>query len=109
MSSINIYVGNLTLEVTGEELRREFMAFGEVISITVMNDKYGSGQSWGCGFVEMASKSEGEAAVTGLNGKTIRGRVIEVVEALPLSGRKDKMSFHSRRGSRFNRQRQRGY
>ena len=45
---MNIYVGNLSLEVTEEELRREFMAFGEVITVTIKNDKsIGSGQSRG--------------------------------------------------------------
>ena len=103
---MNIYAGNLSLEVTEEELRREFMAFGEVISITIMNDKYGSGQSRRYGFVEMASKSEGEAAVTSLKGKIIRGRAIEAVVALPCSDNKDKSSFHSKRGGRFNSLRQ---
>jgi len=51
---MNIYVGNLSLDVTEKELRREFMAFGEVIAVTIMNDKYiGSGQSRGYGFIEM--------------------------------------------------------
>ncbi len=55
-ANMNIYVGNLSLEVTEEELRREFMAFGEVISVIIMNDKYiGSGQLRGYGFIEMAS------------------------------------------------------
>jgi len=83
---MNIYVGNLSLDVTDEELRREFMAFGEVLSVTIMNDGYiGSGQSKGYGFVEMTSKSQGEVAITALNGKTLKNRVIEVIEALPLS------------------------
>jgi RNA recognition motif-containing protein len=83
---MNIYVGNLALEVTGEELRREFMAFGEVISVNIMNDKYiGSGQSKGYAFVEMLSKSEGKAAITALNGKTLKQRTINIIEALPLS------------------------
>jgi RNA recognition motif-containing protein len=107
---MNIYVGNLPLEITEDELRQEFTAFGQVISVSVMNDKYiGSGQPRGYGFVEMASKSEGAVAVAGLNGKTIRGRLIGVVEALPLSDNKDKRSFHSRRGSHFSVKRQRGY
>ena len=107
---MNIYVGNLPLEMTEDELRQEFIAFGEVISVIVMNDKYiGSGQLRGYGFVEMASKSEGVVAVAGLNGKTIRGRLIEVVEALPLSYNKDKRSFYSRRGRNFNAKRQREY
>jgi RNA recognition motif-containing protein len=83
---MNIYVGNLSLDATREELRREFMAFGEVISVTVMNDKYiGSGQFRGYAFVEMLSQSEGKAAIIALNGKTLRHMTINVIEALPLS------------------------
>ena len=73
-------------------------------SISIINDKYiGSGQPRGYGFVEMASKSEGEAVVTSLKGKTTRGRVIEVIEALPLSANKDKRFFYGRGASRFDR------
>ena len=101
---MNIYVGNLALDMTEDELRQEFIAFGQVISISIMNDKYiGSGQPRGYGFVEMASKSEGKTAITSLKGKTLRGRVIDVIEALPLSDNSDAGSFHSRKGSRFNR------
>ena len=54
---MNIYVGNLSLDVTEDQLRREFTVFGEVVAVTIMNDKYiGSGQPRGYGFVEMASK-----------------------------------------------------
>jgi RNA recognition motif-containing protein len=56
--NMNIYVGNLSLEVTEGELRQEFMAFGEVLSVTVMNDTYiGSGQSRRYAFVEMSPQS----------------------------------------------------
>ncbi len=83
---MNIYVGNLSLDVTEDQLRQEFTVFGEVVAVTIMNDKYiGSGQPRGYGFVEMASKSRGEAAVISLNGKSLRGRAMEVVGALPLS------------------------
>lgn len=83
---MNIYVGNLPLDTSEYELGQEFMPFGEVVSITIMNDKYiGSGQMRGYGYVEMVSKVEAEAAISELAGKTIRGRVINVVEALPLS------------------------
>ena len=99
---MNIYVGNLSLEVTEEELRREFMAFGEVISVTIMNDKYiGSGQSRGYGFVEMPSVSEGQAAITVLNGKSLRRRAIDVIHALPLSDNRRKGSYGDKRGGRF--------
>jgi len=114
MSNINIFVGNLSLEMTADELRQEFIAFGQVISVSVMNDKYiGSGQLRGYGFVEMASKSEGAVAIASLKGKTIRGRVIKVVEALPLSDNKNKGFLHSRRRRRIGlfsgRGRQRRY
>ncbi len=103
---MNIYVGNLPLELTEDELRQEFIPFGQVESVRVMNDKYmGSGQPRAYDFVEMASKSEGGAAVTSLKGKTLRGRAIEVIEALPLSGNSDKRSFNDRRTGRFNRRR----
>ena len=98
--NMNIYVGNLSLEVTKEELRREFMTFGEVISVTIMNDKYiGSGQLHGYAFVEMASKAEGEAAIADLNEKTLKHMTINVVEALPLSDHKDEGFPYSRRSS----------
>ncbi len=100
---MNIYVGNLPLEVTDDELRQEFLAFGQVKSVSVMNDKYiGSGQLRGYGFVEMTSKSEGEAAIKSLQGKRLRDRLINVVEALPLSDNNDKGSLNSRRVSRFS-------
>jgi len=101
---MNIYVGNLSLEVTEEELRREFMAFGEVISVTIMNDKYiGSGQSKGYGFVEMPSVAEGQAAITALNGKTLRHRDIDIIQALPLSGNGNNDSYSHKSRSRYSR------
>ena len=105
---MNIYVGNLSLELTEDELRGEFSAFGQVKSVHIMNDRdIGSGQLHGYGYVEMALESEGSAAVIGLIGKKVKGRVIEVIESLCFSGRTDSMSLDSRRGSRFNRTSQR--
>jgi RNA recognition motif-containing protein len=108
---MNIYVGNLPLEVTEDELRREFMAYGEVVSAIIMNDKYiGSGQSRGYAFVEMSSQSEGKAAITGLNDKTLGHMTISVVGALPLSDNKGNGSSVAKRGSSSrNRVRQRRY
>ena len=101
---MNIFVCNLSLEVTEEELRREFMVFGEVISVTIMNDKYiGSGQSRGYGFVEMPSQSEGQAAITALNGKSLRHRTIDVIQALPLSDNGGNGSYSHKRGGRYSR------
>ena len=105
---MNIYVGNLSLEVTEEELRREFIAFGEVISVAIMNNKYiNSGQLRGYGFVEMPSQSEGEAAIKALNGKTIKQRMIDVIKALPLSHNDRNRSYGHREGWPRNRVRQR--
>ena len=107
---MNIYVGNLALDMTKEELRQEFVTFGEVKSVTIMNDKYiGSGQSRGYGFVEMPSLSEGQAAITALNGITLRQMTIDVIQALPLSNSGDNGSCSHKRGGRYSRNvRQRG-
>jgi RNA recognition motif-containing protein len=67
------------------------MDFGEVLTVTVMNNKYiGSGQPMGYGYVEMASKSEGATAVAALNGKALKHMTINIIEALPLSDKKAK-------------------
>ncbi len=79
---MRIYVGNLSYQVTDEELRQAFEPFGEVASASVIMDKF-SGQSKGFGFVEMPSKSEGEAAISSLNGKDLKGRALNVNEARP--------------------------
>ncbi len=107
---MNIYVGNLSLEVTEEELRREFMAFGQVTSVTIMNDKYiGSGQPRGYGYVEMASKSEGATAIANIEGKKLRNRVVNVVEALPLSDKRGITAPDIRSNNRPNKRRERKY
>ena len=79
---MKIYVGNLSYEVTDEDLRVAFEPFGQIESATILKDKY-SGQSKGFGFVEMASKAEGQAAIDGLNGKELKGRTLNVNEARP--------------------------
>ena len=88
---MNIYVGNLSVKMTADELRNEFTQFGAVLSVTMMNDKYiGSGQPRSYGYVEMASKSEGTAAIAGLAGRTFKDQIISVVEALPLTDKAGK-------------------
>ena len=106
---MNIYVGNLSLETTEDELRNEFTEFGEVISVTIMNDKYiGSGQPRGYGYVEMASKSEGMTAIANLEGKKLRNRIVNVVEALPLSNKNGTVILDIG-NNRSNRRRERKY
>jgi cold-inducible RNA-binding protein len=79
---MNIYVGNLSHDVTEDDLRQAFEAFGEVSSVNIIKDRF-TGESRGFGFVEMSTKSEAEAAITGLNGQDIKGRAVNVNEARP--------------------------
>ncbi len=79
---MNIYVGNLSYEVTEEDLKEAFEVFGEVETVRVLKDKY-TGRSKGFGFVEMASKAEGQSAIDGLNGKELKERALNVNEARP--------------------------
>ena len=79
---MRIYVGNLSYQVTDDELRQAFEAFGQVSAANVIMDKF-SGQSKGFGFVEMPTRTEGEAAISSLNGKDLKGRNLNVDEARP--------------------------
>ena len=79
---MKIYVGNMSYEVTEEDLRLALEQFGQVESATIIKDKH-SGQSKGFGFVEMSSKAEGQSAIEGLNGKELKGRALNVNEARP--------------------------
>lgn len=81
---MNIYVGNLSREVTESELKEAFAAFGEVTSASVIKDKF-TGDSRGFGFVEMPNKQEAEQAISGMNGKELKGRNLNVNEARPRS------------------------
>ena len=86
---MKIYVGNLSYEVTEEDLRQALEQFGQVESATIIKDKY-SGKSKGFGFVEMPSKEEGQAAIEGLNGKELKGRPLNVNEARPRTESNDR-------------------
>jgi RNA recognition motif-containing protein len=63
-------------------LRQEFEAFGQVTSVNIIKDRY-SGESRGFGFVEMATRSEAQAAINELNGKSLGERTLSVSEARP--------------------------
>lgn len=83
---MNIYVGNLSYEVTEDDLRLAFEQFGHVESANIIKDKY-SGRSKGFGFVEMPSKAEAQSAIDGLNGKELQGRALKVNKARPRTER----------------------
>ncbi|MDY6916699.1 MAG: RNA-binding protein [Chloroflexota bacterium] len=95
---MRIYVGNLPYDMTEGELQLEFSAYGEVKSVSILSDKI-SGRPKGFGFVEMASKSEGEAAIAGLNGTTLRERTVVVNEARPRTDSRSGGSYGDRRHS----------
>jgi RNA recognition motif-containing protein len=101
--TMNIYVGNLSLEMTEDELRKEFTEFGEVVSVTIMNHKYiGSGQPRGYGYVEMPSKSEGTTAIANMAGKKLKNRVVYAVQALPLSNKDGAATSRTRNNNLSN-------
>jgi cold-inducible RNA-binding protein len=97
---MKIYVGNLSYEVTEEDLRLALEPFGQVESVTIIKDKH-SDQSKGFGFVEMASKAEGQSAIDGLNGKELKGRTLNVNEARPRTeGRGGRGGYGGNKGGR---------
>jgi RNA recognition motif-containing protein len=83
---MNIFIGNLSIETTEEELRQEFIRYGEVLSVTIMNDKYiGSGQPNAYGYIQMISKEGAETAILNIDGKVLKDRALKVVAALPMT------------------------
>ena len=106
---MKIYVGNLSYEVTEQDLRQEFEAFGGVDSVSVITDNY-SGRPRGFAFVEMSSESEGQAAITGLNGKTLKERTLTVNVARPRTdSRSSGGSYGDRKGGGYGGGRGGGY
>jgi len=83
---MNIFLGNLARDLTEEEIRAEFVVFGEVTSVSIVKDKY-SGQPRGFAFVEMANNDEGEAAIAGLKGKMLKERTLDISESRPRDSR----------------------
>ena len=79
---MNIYVGNLSYQMSETELRDAFAAFGEVSSVKILMDRE-TGRSRGFGFVEMPNQGEAETAITQLNGKDVGGRALRINEARP--------------------------
>lgn len=100
---MNIFVGNLAFKVTEEELKALFAQFGEVKSAKVIKDKF-TGESRGFGFIEMASASEAEQAISNLNGMDLEGRKLRVNEANP----REERPRSPRMGGRDNRSEGRG-
>jgi RNA recognition motif-containing protein len=80
--SIKLYVGNLSYEMTEEQLREMFSEAGQVVSAKIITDRQ-TGQPRGFGFVEMETKADGQKAISMLNGRNVDGRPLAVNEARP--------------------------
>ena len=93
---MNIYIGNLSMDVTEEDLQKAFEVYGEVTSVKVIKDMF-TQKSKGFGFIDMAEKSQALEAIAGLNNQEVKGKHIRVNEARP---RKDKRN--KKRGNRGN-------
>ena len=78
--SVEIYVGNLSYDMTEDQLRKEFEAYGAVGSARLITNRY-NGKSKGFGFVQMPNRAEAEKAVAALNDKEIQGRKMKCNEA----------------------------
>lgn len=83
---MKLYVGNLSFDTTNQDLNDMFAEYGAVQSSNVIEDRE-TGRSRGFGFVEMSSQSEGEDAMSKLNGKEVDGRELKVNEAKPQTKR----------------------
>ena len=79
---MNVYVGNLSYDLSEDDLKTAFEEYGEVSSAKIIFDRY-SGRSKGVGFVEMSSDDEAKAAIEALSGKELGGRTLVVNEARP--------------------------
>lgn len=91
---MNIYVGNLPWKATEDTLKEAFGAYGDVVSVKIITDKF-TGKSKGFAFVEMSNDLEAEAAINELNGKDFLGRNLKVNKAKP----KEESSGNRRGGS----------
>ena len=79
---MNIYVGNLSFDVTEDELQKLFEEHGSVVSVNIIKDRY-TGNSKGFGFVEMENQADAEKAIKELDESEVKGRNIKVNQARP--------------------------
>lgn len=78
----NLYIGNLSSEVTEEDLKANFSEVGKVLSVSIIKDKY-TGMSKGFGFVEMETEEQAQQAIQKFNRGQLLGNTITVSEARP--------------------------
>ncbi len=98
---MNIYVGNLSHDITETILQEQFEAFGKVTSVKIMKDKR-SGVSRGYGFVEMDSEEEGQAAIDSLKDQMLDGRTMDItLSSPPFKGKKGGFKGGGKKRRRF--------
>jgi RNA recognition motif-containing protein len=98
---MNIYVSNLSFNVTDDDLEGFFAEYGEVSSARVITDKF-TGKSRGFGFVEMPNDEAARKAIAELDGGKVEGREIKVAEARPREERSNGGGGEKRSFSRNN-------
>ena len=94
---MRLYVGNLSRDVTQEDLREAFQPFGQIDELSIVKDR-SNNVSKGFAFVDMPSKAEAEAAIAELHGKELKGRSMDVNEARPRTERSSRGGFGGGRG-----------
>lgn len=98
---MNLYISNLSYNISDEDLRLLFADYGEITSAKVIMDRE-TGRSRGFGFVELSDDELAKKAIEELNQASYDGKVINITEARPREDRGD-------RGGRFNNNRGGGY
>lgn len=96
---MKLFVGNLSRDVTDDDLRAAFQVFGTLDSVTIIKDR-SNNVSKGFGFVEMSVKAEAEAAIAGLHGKEFKGQSMDVNEARPRPEKSSRGGFGGGSGYR---------
>ena len=97
---MNIYVGNLSKDVTDDDLQGLFSEYGQIKSVKVIRDMF-SGESKGFGFVEMPGQSEAQKAMEELNTKEVKGKKLVVNEARPRDDNRRRGGGGGGRGGNF--------
>ena len=97
---MNIYVSNLSLNVRDEDLKGFFTPYGDVSSAKVIKDR-ATGKSRGFGFVEMGDDAAARKAIAELNGATVEGQNVKVMEARP----KEERSFRGNNDGGYQKKR----
>ncbi len=104
---MKLYVGNLSYDVTEEDLLELFSKYGNVESAKLITDKYDN-RSKGFGFIEYSDRAAGEEAIQELDDTEHRGRTIKVNEARPKEDNRGGRGGGNRRGGNGGGNRRRG-